>query len=152
MSQSDTGIVGSWRVTLYPDAGTTPNQALITPSADGTLIATPPAVEQFPLAPEGVVYVSTCHGAWKATGVNSAAIGFLGQSSNRQGESLGMGSVRSDCELDGDAMTFGGRYAFEMADPTGNIFATEEGMVRGMRITADAPELARVAVALPIRV
>lgn len=128
---------------LSPDGGESENHALVTFLADGGLISSPPPIEQFPLAEEGVVYVATCHGAWKATGSDQIELGFVGQGTNSRGELMGFGSVRATGQADAGGNFVSGRYHFEMAGPDGAVFATEDGDVRGMRITAANPEQAR---------
>ena len=143
MTQQQHPAVGSWRIMLAPDGRASENHALVTFLADGGLISTPPPVEQFPLADEGVVYVGTCHGAWQATGSNEIELGFLGQGTNSRGELEGFGSVHATGQGNADGTRITGRYHFEMAGPDGVVFATEDGAVRGMRISASSPEQTR---------
>lgn len=143
MAQQQHPTIGSWRIVLSPDGGESVNHALITFLADGGLISSPPPVERFPLAEEGVVFVSTCHGAWTATASDQIELGFLGQGTNSRGELEGFGSVHATGQADASGNRISGRYHFEMAGSDGAVFATEDGTVRGARITAANPDQAR---------
>lgn len=143
MAQQQHPAIGSWRIMLYPDGGESENHALATFLADGCLISSPPAVERFPLAEEGVIFVGTCHGAWTATGSDRIELGFVGQGTNSRGELEGFGSVHATGQADAEGDSMSGRYHFEIAGPDGSVFATEDGNVRGVRIIASDPERAR---------
>jgi len=143
MAQQHHPAIGSWRIMLSSDESDSENHALITLMADGSLISSPPSVEQFPLSMEGVVFVGAGHGAWAASGSDRVELGFIAQATSSRGELLGFGSVHATGQGNADATAFSGRYHFEMAGPDGIVFATEDGDVRGMRITAANPESAR---------
>ena len=143
MAQQQHPTIGSWRIMLSPDGGESVNHALVTFLADGGLISSPPSVERFPLAEEGVIFVSSCHGAWKATGSDRIELGFLGQGTNSRGELEGFGSVHATGQANADGNLVSGRYHFEIAGPDGTVYATEDGDMRGMRISAANPEQAR---------
>jgi hypothetical protein len=143
MAQQQHPTIGSWRIMLSPDGGETENHALVTFLADGGLISSPPPVEQFPLAEDGVVFVSSGHGAWNATGSDQIELGFLGQATNSRGELQGFGSVHATGQANAEGNRISGRYHFEIAGPDGIVFATEDGNVRGTRISAANPEQTR---------
>jgi hypothetical protein len=132
-------FAGSWRFMIYPAAGTTPAFSLGTLCADGTVITSPPAVEEFPPHPSGVVHVSTGHGAWEPARDGAAALTFAAQASGSDGSFIGMGTVDARLEIGPDGDSFQGTYEFAMADIEGIVFATEQGTVRGTRITVNAP-------------
>ncbi len=127
-------FAGSWRLTLRSDAGTQPQFAFATLFAEGALITTPPAVEEFPLSPEGVVYVGTGHGEWRTSGPDQATLAFEAQASNSRGQMIGLGRVEADLVIGDHGNAFTGSYAFAISDPAGEVFATEEGIVEGHRI------------------
>jgi hypothetical protein len=148
MAQQQHPAIGSWRIMLTPDGGESENHALITLLADGSVISSPPPVERFPLAAEGVIFVSTGHGAWTGTGADRVELGFVGQGTNSRGELEGFGSVYATGQADTGGNSFSGRYHFEIAGPDGTVAATEDGTVRGMRITAADPGRARYLPAM----
>ena len=135
---ADHGFIGSWRLTLQSDSETEANRAFASFMANGVLMTSPPPVERFPLAPEGVVFVSAGHGAWEATGNRSASLTFCAQAMNGQGGLIGVGTVSANLELGADGQKMHGRYAFEIAGPDGAVFATEEGTVQFQRIVVKA--------------
>ena len=143
MAQQQHPAIGSWRIMLSSDESDSENHALITLMADGSLVSSPPSVEQFPLSADGVIFVSSGHGAWTATGADRVELGFIAQATSSQGELLGFGSVHATGQEHADGTSFSGRYHFEIAGPDGIVFATEDGDVRGMRISAANPESAR---------
>jgi hypothetical protein len=134
--------IGSWRIDLYPDEQPSVNHALVAFLSGGVLVASPPPVEPFPLAEEGAVFVATGLGAWQKTGEDEIELGFVAQSTDSKGNLLGFGSVHATGRMD-DRDTISGRYHFEEAGPDDTVFATEDGRVRGIRITATAPERTR---------
>jgi hypothetical protein len=143
---ADNGFIGSWRLTLQPDAGTASHRAFASFMANGVLITSPPPVEEFPLAPEGVVYVSSGHGVWEARDSGSARLTFGAQAMNGQGGLVGMGTVSATLELGANGQEILGRYAFEIAGPDESVFATEQGTVKFTRIVLkEAPASARAA-------
>ncbi len=135
--------IGSWRIDLHPDDQPSVNHALVAFASDGVLISSPPPVEPFPLAEEGAVYVGTGLGAWQTNGQDEIELGFVAQSTDSKGNLLGFGSVHVTGRYDATTGTISGRYHFEEAGTDETVFATEEGAVRGVRITASAPERAR---------
>jgi hypothetical protein len=140
-SQLHPGI-GSWRIELYPDEQPSVNHALVAFLPGGVLIASPPPVEPFPPAEEGAVYVGTGLGAWQETG-DEVELGFVAQATDSKGNLLGFGSVHATGRFDEQTGMISGRYHFEEAGPDETVFATEDGTVRGVRISASSPERAR---------
>jgi hypothetical protein len=143
MAQQHHPAIGSWRIMLSSDESDSENHALITLMADGGLVSSPPPVEQFPLSEEGVVFVGAGHGAWAASWSDRVELGFIAQATSSRGELLGFGSVHATGQGNADGTIFSGRYHFEIAGPDEIVFATEDGDVRGMRISAANPESAR---------
>ena len=141
-SQLHTAI-GSWRIDLYPDEQPSVNHALVSFLPAGVLISSPPPVEPFPPIEEGAVYVATGLGAWQANGDDEVELGFVAQATNSKGILLGFGSVNATGRLDEATGMISGRYHFEEAGPDETVFATEDGTVRGIRISATSPERAR---------
>jgi hypothetical protein len=142
ISQQHAGI-GSWRIELYPDEQSSVNHALVALLPGGVLIASPPPVEPFPPAEEGAVYVATGLGAWQASGDDEVELGFVAQATDSKGNLLGFGSVHATGRFDDSTGMISGRYHFEEAGPDETVFATEDGMVRGSRISATSPERSR---------
>jgi len=136
-------VIGSWRIELYPDGQPSVNHALAAFAAGGVLIASPPAVEPFPPAEEGAVYVATGLGAWLVNEADEIEFGFVAQATDSRGNLLGFGSVHATGRFDDNTGMISGRYHFEEAGPDETVFATEDGTVRGVRITAASPERAR---------
>src|SRR5688572_7230216 len=66
------GFVGSWRMTVFEPEGP-PTLGLATFGADRTVVTAEHPVVTPPIAP-GVVYTSSGHGAWEATGPNTAVV------------------------------------------------------------------------------
>lgn len=141
-SQQHPGI-GSWRIELYPDEQPSVNHALVALLPGGVLISSPPPVEPFPPAEEGAVYVATGLGAWHAIEDDEIELGFVAQATNSKGTLLGFGSVHATGRFDEQTGMISGRYHFEEAGPDETVFVTEDGTVRGIRVTASSPERAR---------
>jgi hypothetical protein len=59
---------------------------------------------------------------------------FSAQATNGQGSVVGVGTVSASMQLADDGQGFAGTYAFEMADPAGQNFATEQGRVEAQRM------------------
>lgn len=134
MQSTQSQFPGSWHLTIRPEAGTQPQVSFATMFADGSLIVTPPAVEEFPLAPEGAVHVGTGHGEWRAHGSDQAAMAFEAQASNSVGHSLGLGRVDADLVIGESGSRFTGTYTFAFRNAGGEVIATEEGIVEGQKI------------------
>jgi hypothetical protein len=134
MASQASGFSGSWRLILCPATGTERHLSFASFMDGGIMMTSPPPVEQFPLTPGGVVFVSTGHGVWQSDNNHSAVLTFSAQATDGQGAVVGVGTVTASMELTGDGQGFAGTYAFEMADSAGQIFATEQGRVEAARI------------------
>ena len=133
------GFVGSWRVAVTPPQGT-PFVTLSTFGADGTVLtSTLPAQQPPPGAPSGTVFFSTAHGAWEATGADTAIATFVHLRASADGQPVGTVTIRLSITLGADADTFGGEYAATLADAAGNVPATPAGTVEATRIVAESP-------------
>lgn len=143
MTSQQHPIIGSWRIELYPDEQPSVNHALVAFIPGGVLISSPPPVEPFPPIPEGAVSVATGLGAWQVNGENEVEMGFIAQATDSKGILMGFGSVKATGRLDEETCLISGRYHFEEASPDDSVIATEDGIMRGMRITATSPERAR---------
>ncbi len=143
MTSQQHPVIGSWRIELCPDEQPSVNHALVAFIPGGVLISSPPPVEPFPPIEEGAVSVATGLGAWQTNGDNEVELGFIAQATNSKGTLIGFGSVKATGRFDEETGMISGRYHFEEAAPDATVFATEDGSVRGIRITATTPERAR---------
>ena len=143
MSTQHHEIIGSWRIDLSPDAQPSVNRAMVAFGPGGILISSSPSVESFPLAEDGAINVSTGLGAWTQDGEGDIELGLLGQATTSKGVLVGFGSMHATVRIDRQGGAISGRYHFEIAGPDDIVFATEDGTVRGIRISATSPERAR---------
>lgn len=134
------GFVGSWRVTVTPPQGP-PFLSLGTAGADGTMVVSPPPAQPAPDAPGGVTYMSTGHGAWEATGPETAIVTFVVSVADGQGNPFGTATIRADVALGSDGQTFSGVNVVTIADPAGNVVATISEPLQATRIVAEAPAM-----------
>jgi hypothetical protein len=88
-----------------------------------------------------VVFLSAGHGAWDATGSDTAIFTFADLQADGQGNPDGTGIVRASITLDPDGQAFSGEYVRTFADPAGNTVAIIPGTVQASRIVAEAPEM-----------
>lgn len=131
------GIVGSWWATVFETDGP-PTRALFTFGADGTMVTAEHPVVTPPGAP-GVIFTSSGHGAWEATGPESAIFTFIGLGSDGQGHLFGVVTVRGGVTLGADGQTLSGDIVATIADREGNTLATFPMTLQGTRIVAAAP-------------
>lgn len=131
-------FVGSWRamVTL-PQGPSFPS--LVTFGADGTVTTSNQPVQPAPGAPGQVVFASAGHGAWEATGPDTAVFTFVVILASGQGNLVGFSTTRVTLTLGADGQTFSGEGVPTIADPAGNVLATFRAMVQATRIAAEAP-------------
>ncbi len=133
------GFAGSWRVSVAPEQGP-PLATLSTYGADGTVVSSAlPAQQPPPGAPTGLIFASAAHGAWQATGVDTANVTFVELRADEHGQPLGTLSVHATITLDADGQTFGGAFVTSIADPDGNELASFSGTVQARRIVAEPP-------------
>ncbi|HEY7032318.1 MAG TPA: hypothetical protein VH482_13350 [Thermomicrobiales bacterium] len=132
-------LAGSWRVVVSAADGRT-FLTLSTFGADGTVLTSGlPAQQAPPGTPPGVVFVSTAHGAWAATGADTANATFVHLRANADGQPLGTITPRLGITLGADGQTFSGEFVTTLADPAGKTLATFSGTIQATRIVAEAP-------------
>lgn len=130
-------FVGSWRMTFFEEDGP-PTLALATIGADGTIVAAEHPVVTPPIA-TGVVFTSSGHGAWEATGPDTAVFTLVGLGSYGHGILFGTATAHSSITLSADGQTFSGDVIWTIADPEGNELATFPGTFQATRIAAKGP-------------
>jgi hypothetical protein len=130
-------LVGSWQVTVVENDGP-PTMMLGSFHADGTVVTAEHPVVTPPGAP-GVVYTSSGHGAWKATGPSTAAWTILGLGSDGQGQLFGVVTVRAEIGLGADGRSFTGTATATISDRHGVPMATFPVKLEAIRIAAEAP-------------
>ena len=132
-------FVGSWRLTVA-EAEAPPFLALGTFGADGTaVISPPPVVPPSSHGPATVVHTSAGHGAWEATGADSAIVTFILMAADEKGSPFATRTVRASLMLGADGQSFSGEFEATVADPAGTFMATESGTIQATRIVAEAP-------------
>jgi hypothetical protein len=144
------GFVGSWRMTFYEAEGP-PTLALASFGADGVVVAAEHPVVTPPIA-TGAIFTSSGHGAWKATGPDTAVFTCVGLGSYGHGILFGTATARSSIALSADEQTFSGEVVWTIADPDGNPLATYPGSFQATRIVAEAPGISTTdtpAIATP---
>lgn len=138
------GFVGAWRVTF--DTPTGPSQSLLTVMADGTLLFSgrpvSPAADGFP-----IIFSSTAHGAWQATGATAAALTWVGLVTDGEGALLAVVTDSVEAALSADNNSWSGTYSATVNDPDGNELYVGGATVRATRITVQP--VATPAVATP---
>ncbi|HEX5505731.1 MAG TPA: hypothetical protein VFW96_24145, partial [Thermomicrobiales bacterium] len=131
------GFIGSWLMT-FREAEGPPTLALATFGADGTAVTAEHPVVTPPIA-AGVVFTSAGHGAWAATGPDTAVFTVVGLGSYGRGVLFGTATARAGITLGADGQTFDGEVVWTIADPAGNPLATYPGIFQATRIVAGAP-------------
>jgi hypothetical protein len=130
-------FVGSWRITFF-EADGPPTLALATFGADGTVVTAEHPVVTPPIV-QGVIFTSSGHGAWLATGPDTAIVTVVGLGSHGEGVLFGTATARSSLTLGPDGKTFSGEVVWTVADPRGATLATYPGTFQATRIVAEAP-------------
>lgn len=130
-------IVGSWRMTVF-EADGPPTLALATCGADGTLVMAEHPVVTPPGAP-GLIFTSSGHGAWAATGPDTAMLTFVVLGSDQQGNLFAVASFQVAITLNSGGQTFTGQFSVTLDDASGHTMTTFHGTVEGRRIVAEPP-------------
>jgi hypothetical protein len=131
------GFVGSWLVTVTPDAaaGRPPWPALASFGADGTMVAAgTPVILAPPGAPFPKVIASTGQGTWEATGPRSVAFTFVLLLSEEGGTAYAVVTVSGIGELDASGDAWAGEYTATVVGQVGRTLAVGHGMLAGTRI------------------
>jgi hypothetical protein len=123
-------------VTIH-EADGPPTRALFTFGADGTVVIAEHPVVTPPGAP-GVIFTSSGHGAWQASGPNSVRATFIALGSDGQGNLFAIVTFRIEITLEAGGQTFAGEFVATIADPGGNTLATFPGALQATRIVAEA--------------
>jgi hypothetical protein len=131
------GFVGSWMMTFLEEDGP-PTVALATIGADGTVVSSEHPVVTPPVA-AGAVFTSAGHGAWRATGPDTAIVTFVGLGSYGDGALFGTATARSRITLGADGQSFSGEVVWTVAGPDGHVLATYPGAFSATRIVAETP-------------
>ena len=132
-------LVGSWRLKVT-ETQTPPFLALGTFGAEGTVVVSPPpVVPPSPRGPATVVHTSAGHGAWKATGPDTAILSFVLLAADAEGNPFATRTVRASITLGADRQRLSGELVATIADPTGNAVATESGTIEATHLVAEAP-------------
>ena len=74
-----------------------------------------------------MVYLSTAHGRWEATGADTAIVTFVQTRAGAEGQPLGTVTVRLGIALGAGGDMVGGEFAATIADPAGNVTANLAG-------------------------
>ncbi len=132
-------FVGSWRLTVA-EAQAPPFLALGTFGADGTVVVSPPpVVPPSPHGPATVVHTSAGHGAWDATGADTAIVTFVLLAADEQGNLFATRTIRASLTLGADGQSLSGVFEATVADPAENVMAIDSGVIQATRIIAEAP-------------
>jgi hypothetical protein len=87
----------------------------------------------------GVIFTSSGHGAWQATGPGSAIFTYIGLGSDGQGKLFAVVTFRGAVRLDTGGRALSGEVVATIADPDGKTLATFPMTLQGTRIVAEAP-------------
>jgi hypothetical protein len=127
------GFVGAWRLTTQTPFGA--SQSLVTLMADGTMLfsdrPSQPGGAGFP-----VTFISAGHGAWHATGPNTAAATWVEFVTDGKGDFLAVVTGSVVMTLGADGTSWSGPFSSTTTDPAGKILFVGTGTVeRAARIT-----------------
>ena len=132
------GFVGSWRITVTPDAlagGESLGPALATFGADGTMLtAGSPVILTPPGSPFPLVIASGGHGTWTADGPQSAAFTFLVLLAEEGGTAHATVTISGIAELDSAGDTWEGEYSAKTVGQYGNTLSEGHGGLAGTRV------------------
>jgi hypothetical protein len=131
-------LVGSWRVEVTVDGNpplALPNLASFT--ADGVaVVSAPPLLPELPGSPARDAF-STGHGAWRATGPDTARVTFAFLVVGPGGVLASVNTVRGDLAVDPDGNAYAGAFTLAIDDADGNRIGAGSGSWRATRIAAE---------------
>ncbi len=128
-------IVGSWLVTTTAAKQNVTFPALLTFTGDGIVLADePPAL-----------YETTGHGAWAATGKDSADFTFISLVGSESGALSATMKIVGSLTYAADADTWQGTFTYRVTDADGAEVAVDEGTMDAVRIGVEAPKAAAEA-------
>ena len=132
------GIVGSWLVTttVVKQGSTFPS--LLTFTGDGIVLA-----DETP-----ALYETTGHGAWEATGKDSANFTFIALVGSESGALSVQFKVMGSLVYDSAADTWGGPFTIRITDADGAEVAVDTGTMDAVRIGVAAPKAAEASSAM----
>jgi hypothetical protein len=131
------GFVGSWRLDVFEDQGP-PTLGLATLGADGTVVTAEHPVVTPPGAP-GVIFTSSGHGAWQASGPDTAILTFASLGSDGTGNLFAAVTFRAAIALGPDGQTMSGEAEATIAGREGETLAIFPLKLQGRRIVPEAP-------------
>jgi hypothetical protein len=135
------GFVGTWQV-AGTVAGKPTGFRFATWLSDGTLFTTGPVVTQAaPGSPNKLVYNSTAHGEWYATGPNTATATFSWMRSDENGNFLGTTTIHLNSTLAADGQSFHNDSTVVITDASGKVVSTTPSTGDGKRLSASPPDL-----------
>lgn len=128
-------IVGSWLVTTTAIKQNVTFPALLTFTGDGILLADePPAL-----------YETTGHGAWAATGKDSADFTFLSLVGSESGTLSAVMKVAGSLAYAAATDTWQGSFTYRVTDADGAEVMVDTGTMDAVRIGVEAPKAAAAA-------
>lgn len=130
-------LVGSWRVEVTVDGQpplALPNLASFT--ADGiVLVSAPPLLPELPGSPARDAF-SAGHGAWSATGSDTAAVTFVFLVVDDTGSLASENTVRGTLRVDPTGNAYEGGFDLSIAGADGAAIGSGTGTWRATRIDA----------------
>lgn len=135
LSQSSTGLEGSWIVDVSLNGAPQPFKSLITFTRGGGLVETDAAAFSPPIAS-----ASPAHGTWMRDREREFAFTFLKLLFDAQGNFIGTMKLHSAVKLERGSNQYTDKFKIEISDPNGSILFSSDGTGRGMRINAEPEE------------
>ena len=120
-------VVGSWAVEVTVVQQDAVFPALITFTSDGIVLADKPPSP----------FETTGHGAWVATGPDSADYTFVALIGSESGALSAKIKVTGSLQLDAAADTWAGPFKIQIVDADGAEVMTDEGTFAGTRIAVE---------------
>ncbi len=76
---------------------------------------------------------------WEATSPDTAIVTFMLLTADAEGNPFATRTVRASLTLGADGQSVSGEFEATVANPAGNVMATESGVINATRIIAEAP-------------